>query len=67
MRVRKKEPVYRTQSERRKLSGRKQKTRPTADAIWTNWGSAKKRLESDAAHIQKCQPNEYDKVISSAD
>ncbi len=40
---RRREPGYRTQNERRKQSDRKQKPRQTADGIWTNWRSAKKR------------------------
>ena len=65
MPVRKRGPVYWRRSERQKLRGGKQRTRPTALAIWTNWGSAKKQTWNQiAAHIQKRQPNEYDKVIT---
>jgi len=38
------EESYWRQSERRKLRDGRQKTRLTAFAIWTNWGSARKRL-----------------------
>src|SRR5580704_909751 len=44
MPVWKKEPGYWRQSERRKLRDRRPKTSLTALAIWTNWGSARKRL-----------------------
>ena len=39
MSVRKKGPGYWTRIERQKLRGGKQRTRPTALAIWTNWGN----------------------------
>jgi hypothetical protein len=40
----KKEPGYWRQSERRKVRDGRQKTMLTALAIWTKWGSARKRL-----------------------
>jgi hypothetical protein len=65
MPVWKKERGYWRQSEQRKLHDGRQKTRLTALAIWTNWGSARRRLGIQiAAHIQKRQPNEYDKAVT---
>jgi hypothetical protein len=51
MSVPKKEPGYWTRSERRKLRGGKQGTRPTALAIWTTWGSAKKDFDLNQIEV----------------
>ena len=65
MPVRKKGPGYWRRSGWQKLRGVKQRTRSTALVIWTNWETAQKRLGNQiAAHIQKRQPNEYDKAVT---